>query len=232
MTAMSRSLYLATDAGVTQLELASGRTRFFGGGRARCRIRGRTRCSARRGTVLVGTARGLSRITDTLTRGAARTRLHRAGARAGGGGRQHLDRRGGRPAPAATGGGRSGPHARTRGLCGVACPRGGARVAGRHARGAPPDRLLWRTPGTDSWTLGPMIGGILGRLRAFTLAGDGFFVAGERGVAYVRLRSPLQKSAPRGRLRGRCATSRPTRSSSGWPPSADWCACAWRRILP
>ena len=55
------------------------------------------------------------------------------------------------------------------------------------------DQLLWRTPATDEWTLGPILSSILGRLRVFTLFEDGFFVAGARGLAYAGLRTPPQR---------------------------------------
>ncbi len=55
------------------------------------------------------------------------------------------------------------------------------------------DQLLWRMPGTDEWTLGPILSPILGRLRVFTLFDDGFFIAGDRGLGYAGLRTPPQR---------------------------------------
>ncbi|HEX5633260.1 MAG TPA: hypothetical protein VFX50_08530, partial [Gemmatimonadales bacterium] len=49
------------------------------------------------------------------------------------------------------------------------------------------DQLLWRTPGTDEWRLGPLLSPTLGRLSAFVPYRDGFFVAGDRGLAWVPL---------------------------------------------
>ena len=47
--------------------------------------------------------------------------------------------------------------------------------------------MVWRDPRSGGWSLGPNLSGLLGRLRRFTPAGDGFWVAGDRGVGYTRL---------------------------------------------
>ena len=52
------------------------------------------------------------------------------------------------------------------------------------------DRLLWRSPGSGAWTLGPLLSGTLGKLRALVPFENGFYVGGERGFGYVRLSSP------------------------------------------
>jgi hypothetical protein len=52
-----------------------------------------------------------------------------------------------------------------------------------------PNQLLWRAP-RGAWSLGPDLSGVLGRLRVFTADGNGFWVAGDRGLAYARLTSP------------------------------------------
>jgi hypothetical protein len=51
------------------------------------------------------------------------------------------------------------------------------------------DRLYWRNPSGD-WTLGPDLSGTLGGLRELVADGDGFWVAGDNGVGYVRLGTP------------------------------------------
>jgi ligand-binding sensor domain-containing protein len=51
------------------------------------------------------------------------------------------------------------------------------------------DQLLWRNP-TGQWTLGPPLSGVLGRLRRFVPDKAGFWVAGDRGVGFVRLNGP------------------------------------------
>ena len=52
-----------------------------------------------------------------------------------------------------------------------------------------PDQLLWRNP-RGGWSLGPSLSGTLGRLRTFEADGNGFWVGGDRGLAYARLNSP------------------------------------------
>jgi ligand-binding sensor domain-containing protein len=47
------------------------------------------------------------------------------------------------------------------------------------------DRVIWRDSRLRSWWLGPTISSSLGRLRAFASAEGGLWVAGERGVAFV-----------------------------------------------
>ena len=49
------------------------------------------------------------------------------------------------------------------------------------------DEFLWRDPRTQVWTLGPNLSGLLGGLVAFAADGPGFWVAGDRGVAFARL---------------------------------------------
>lgn len=192
MTAMNRSLFLATDAGVTQLEVASGRTHFFGAGGSMPDPRTNT-VIGRRGTVLVGTARGLSRITDTLTVvRLAPTFLEPVLALETEGDSIWIGTPNGLlllPPEAKLPG-------RTPGLAASASLRG-AVVAlawlGDTLVALTTDQLLWRMPATDEWTLGPILSSILGRLRVFTLFEDGFFVAGERGLAYAGLRTPPQR---------------------------------------
>jgi hypothetical protein len=52
------------------------------------------------------------------------------------------------------------------------------------------DALIWRNPKNSSWTRGPDLSALLGRLRRMVVEGDGFWVAGDRGVGYVRLDTP------------------------------------------
>jgi ligand-binding sensor domain-containing protein len=51
------------------------------------------------------------------------------------------------------------------------------------------DQLLWRNPG-GQWSLGPPLSGVLGRLRRFVADRSGLWVAGDRGVGYARLNGP------------------------------------------
>jgi hypothetical protein len=64
------------------------------------------------------------------------------------------------------------------------------------------DQLLWRDPGTDAWTLGPNLSSVLGGLRSLTPDGAGFWVAGDRGVAFARLNSPPIRPLRAGDLPG------------------------------
>ena len=59
-----------------------------------------------------------------------------------------------------------------------------------------PDRLMWRDPGTGKVTLGPVLGGPLGRLHTVLATEAGVIVAGEAGVGFTRL-----ESTPARRLR-------------------------------
>jgi hypothetical protein len=64
------------------------------------------------------------------------------------------------------------------------------------------DRMLWRDPGTQAWTLGPNLSALLGGLVAFAADGPGFWVAGERGVAFARLSTPPVRPLREGDLPG------------------------------
>ncbi|HUR95231.1 MAG TPA: hypothetical protein VMY76_11640 [Gemmatimonadales bacterium] len=64
------------------------------------------------------------------------------------------------------------------------------------------DQMLWRDPGTSAWTLGPNLSAVLGGLIAFVADGPGFWVAGERGVAFARLATPPVRPLREGDLPG------------------------------
>jgi ligand-binding sensor domain-containing protein len=64
------------------------------------------------------------------------------------------------------------------------------------------DQLLWRNPGTGQWTLGPNLSALLGRLRRFVADGQGFWIAGDRGVGFARLSTPAIRSLSEGDLPG------------------------------
>ena len=64
------------------------------------------------------------------------------------------------------------------------------------------DEFLWRDPGTQAWTLGPNLSGLLGGLVGFVADGPGFWVAGERGVAFARLSTPPMRPLREGDLPG------------------------------
>jgi hypothetical protein len=63
------------------------------------------------------------------------------------------------------------------------------------------DQLLWRDP-RGQWTIGPPLSGALGRLRRFAPDRSGFWVAGDRGVGFVRLNGPAQLVLTEGDLPG------------------------------
>jgi len=63
------------------------------------------------------------------------------------------------------------------------------------------DQLLWRDP-RGQWTLGPLLSGVLGRLRRFVPDRSGFWVAGDRGVGFVRLNGPALLVLTEGDLPG------------------------------
>ncbi|MFL5459185.1 MAG: hypothetical protein ACJ8AY_00740 [Gemmatimonadales bacterium] len=64
------------------------------------------------------------------------------------------------------------------------------------------DQLLWRNPRSRQWTLGPNLSGLLGRLRRFVADGEGFWVAGDRGVGFARLTTPPLRPLREGDLPG------------------------------
>ena len=64
------------------------------------------------------------------------------------------------------------------------------------------DGFIWRNPRGGSWTLGPNLSALLGRLRAFAADGPGFWVAGDRGVGFARLGAPPLLSLREGDLPG------------------------------
>jgi hypothetical protein len=64
------------------------------------------------------------------------------------------------------------------------------------------DQLLWRDPRSRQWTLGPNLSALLGRLRRFVVDGEGFWVAGDRGVGFARLTTPPLRPLREGDLPG------------------------------
>ena len=65
------------------------------------------------------------------------------------------------------------------------------------------DQFLWRDPRTQVWTLGPNLSGLLGGLVGFAADGPGFWVAGDRGVAFARLTTPAVRPLRQGDLPAR-----------------------------
>jgi hypothetical protein len=52
------------------------------------------------------------------------------------------------------------------------------------------DQFLWRDPQSQRWTIGPNLSSLLGRLRRFVADESGFWVAGDRGLGYARVSTP------------------------------------------
>ncbi len=64
------------------------------------------------------------------------------------------------------------------------------------------DQMLWRDPRTQTWTAGPNLSGLLGALHTFTADGKGFWIAGDRGVAFAGLNTPPLRPLRAGDLPG------------------------------
>ena len=64
------------------------------------------------------------------------------------------------------------------------------------------DQMIWRDPQRQSWSIGPNLSGLLGRLRRFVPDRQGFWVAGDRGVGFVRLGASTARALREGDLPG------------------------------
>jgi len=143
--------------------------------------------SSRRGVVVAATARGLASFADTS--GAARLAPEYAGSvlavLAG---------------PDTTWVGTpSGPRAAVEGIGALIRPASLDASAGFSTPvydlawmvdtvvGVTRNEFLWKAPGEDRWVLGTPLSGVLGQLRRLVADGDGFWVAGDAGVAWTRL---------------------------------------------
>ena len=192
MTGVGNSLYIATDAGVTQVELQLRSTRFFDMGKGLPDSRANAVLAYRQG-VLVGTPRGIARITEAgLVQRLAPEYIDAVTALAAEGEDIWMGTSDGllllEPEARSPG--------RTPGLASSASFRAPVmRIAwlADTLVALLPDAMLWRVPGTDDWRLGPNLSGSVGRLRAFTPSGNGFFVGGDRGFGYATLVSPVQR---------------------------------------
>lgn len=192
MTGVGNSLYIATDAGVTQVELQLRSTRFFDMGKGLPDSRANVVLGYRQG-VLVGTPRGIARITEAgLVQRLAPDYIDQVTALAAEGDDIWMGTTDGlvllEPEARMPG--------RTPGLMKSASYRAPVlRIAwlADTLVALLPDAMIWRLPGTDDWRIGPNLSGSVGRLRVFTPSGDGFFVAGERGFGYASLNSPIQR---------------------------------------
>lgn len=189
ITAMEQDLWLATDGGLIRMAINGDRIERFDEGRGLPDTRVYA-VLARRGRIVAGTARGLAEISDSgkLKRIAPSfgdpvnalemdddtlwvgTRLGLFALKRGG-----LDLQ----LPASLD---QGPAYRDPVL--AIAWLGDTLVA------LNPDRLLYRVPATGKWILGPTISTQLGSLRTMVVYADGLFIAGDRGVGFVRVNSP------------------------------------------
>lgn len=181
------ALWAATDAGV--LRFSSDEPSQFtlyaeGAGLPDRRV---SAIATRRGVVVAATARGLARFTDTT--GATSLAPDYAGS----------------VGAVAMGpdtvwvGTSTGPHWAIPELAGLVTPYSLGEAASFSRAiydfawmadtlvGITSDQFLWKAPGEDRWVLGAPISGLVGPLRRLIVDGDGFWVAGDRGVGWTRL---------------------------------------------
>lgn len=187
-----RALWLATDQGVVRVEGQGDRIERVDLARGLPDSRVYS-LLARRGTLFAGTARGVARVNDSLR--AVRV------AESFNGPVFSLEQTGDTLWIGSTDGVLLVPPGaivagRTPGLNASAAYRqpvvGLARL-GDTLVALTENQFLWREPDTDVWTLGPPLSSLLGRLVAFAPYGDGFFVAGERGIGFATLQSAPQR---------------------------------------
>lgn len=180
------ALWAATDYGVARIE-PGGRVRLFdeGAGLPDGRV---LSLVSRHGQIVAGTARGIVRLDDSMR--IRRVAPHFTGAALA----VAISADtvwAGTPAGLLFAAGDSMELGRPAGLetASLQAPVIGLAWLGDTLVALTSDQLLWRAP-RGGWALGPALSGTLGRLRAFTPEGNGFWVAGDRGLAYVTLKSP------------------------------------------
>ncbi len=192
------ALWAATDYGVARVE-PGGRVRLFdqGSGLPDGRV---LSLVSRYGQIVAGTARGIVRLDDSM-------RVHRvappytgaalalavsadtvwlgtpAGLRFVAGDSADIRRPAGLDAPS------------------LQAPVIGLEWLGDTLVALTDDQLLWRKP-HGGWAAGPSLSGLLGRLRRFRAEGNGFWVAGDRGLAYATLSSPPLRPLLQGDIPG------------------------------
>jgi hypothetical protein len=191
-------LWAGTDYGIARIE-PGGRIRLFdeGAGLPDGRI---LSLVTRYGQITAGTPRGVVRLDDSL-------RLHRV-APTFAGAALAVAMSGDTVWIGTTGGllfttGDSAEVMRPAGLgtASLQAPVVGLAWLGDTLVALTPEQLLWRSP-RGAWSLGPSLSGTLGRLRTFEADGNGFWVAGDRGLAYARLDSPPLRALTTGDVPG------------------------------
>jgi hypothetical protein len=200
LAGLDRSVWAATDFGLARMQPAEERIELFDEGRGLPDSRVYD-VAGRRGRIVVGTARGLALMNDSLglTRVAplfadAAYAVFPAGDSIWVGtprgvflavpGEQDL--------------------VRPEGLASAALqvPVIGFSTLGDTLVALTREHLMWRDPRQRAWSIGPNLSGLLGRLRRFAPDGPGFWVAGDRGVGFVRLDGAPARTLREGDLPG------------------------------
>ena len=200
LAGQGRSLWAATDLGVARVNPADGRIELVDDSRGLPDSRVNA-IASRGGRITVGTARGVARIGDSLT-------VERIAP-------SYND-----PAYAVFPAGDSvwvgtpsGALLSLPGLGGLVRPEGLASPSfqtpvvdfatlGDTLVALTRDGLLWRDPKTRRWTQGPNLSALLGRLRRLVPNADGFWVAGDQALGFVRLNTPPLRPLRDGDLPG------------------------------
>jgi hypothetical protein len=181
-------LWAATDFGVARIETGDGRIDLIDAGRGLPDSRVYA-VASRRGRITVGTARGIARVDDSLhVERLAPAFVEAAYAVFPAGDTVWVGTQ--RGLLVALPGERDLLRPSTLALASLQAPVLALGSLGDTLVGLTRDQMLWKDPRTEAWTAGPNLSGILGRLRAFTPDGSGFWIAGDRGVAFARLNSP------------------------------------------
>jgi hypothetical protein len=182
---LNSDLWLATDAGVARVNPDNARVDMFDEGKGLSDNRVYS-LAARRGVMVVGTARGLATIRDGVIQRLAPEYVEPVYSLA-------LSS----AADTVWVGTPRGMRVAVQGEPNLLLPAELNTVAalaepvvaiGWHADtlvGLTEDRVIWRDSRLQSWWLGPTISASVGRLRAFASGAGGLWVAAEKGVAFV-----------------------------------------------
>jgi ligand-binding sensor domain-containing protein len=200
MAGQDKSLWAATDFGLARMQPVEERIELFDEGRGLPDSRVYD-VAGRQGRIVVGTARGLARLDDSLrvTRVAplfaeAAYAVFPAGDSIWVGtprgvflavpGQEDL--------------------VRPQGLASASLqvPVIGFVTLGDTLVALTRDQMIWKDPRTQAWSIGPNLSGLLGRLRRFAPDGPGFWVAGDRGVGFARLEGSAARPLREGDLPG------------------------------
>jgi hypothetical protein len=185
LAGQDKSLWAATDFGLARIDLEEGRIDLFDEARGLPHSQVLD-VAGRQGRIVVGTARGVARLDDSLRVVRIAPQFAEAayavfpagdsvyvgtprGVFVAVPGEDDLERPPGLNAAS------------------LQAPVYGFATMGDTLVALTRDQLIWRNPRTQTWSLGPNLSGLLGRLRRFAADGPGFWVAGERGVGFARL---------------------------------------------